>query len=224
MILFILVVCLLIGLFELVRYREKSLYLAAVSKLQVAKKRLEILKAFSFVLTSKNQSLEKDLNDIAASFFKQSIFNSFILILHEDDSRKTGKIFRYTSETDSFSRDFSKHLTPLEEYVSSRIKTSNLPNESAVFNMLLENIIRDAPLRLENNEKLYRSVVAIPLCYCGKDFGIIVFFSQLDIMIDDKDKNFLRMFANIVAMLIRKFQFIDKIDYSTRLKTVGISW
>lgn len=156
---------------------------------------LDILRAFSFLHSSKHQLLKEDLDDLAATFLKQGYFTSITIKLK-------GESFTY----------------PQDETIA---KTSAVLGENLIAQSVNKiNFFQNLP----ENTQDFQSGVVSKLIYQESELGHIIMLGNQKIEFDQNLQHLLGSINGMVALLVKKHQFIKTLSSPQQYQAVHVQW
>lgn len=216
---FILAILIVIGIVETLILRQKNVYHFNMVFSKKLNNRIEILKSFSFLPSSKNKNLKEDLDRTAFSFFAQDKFPSFSVIVLKKKFGVLAQVFRYSSVYATSIED--SQLTALEKFLIEKSKNDKM---SPINVYPIPEQTEEKKLELVDQEPRWKSAIILPLHYQDKESGKIIFFRENQDALESEEVYFLTSISNIISLLIRKYELIISLGQSEQVEAVNIQW
>lgn len=237
----------LIGLIEAILFLQRLKYKDTITKIRWFNTQLDILRALSFLYTSKHRTIKAVVNDFAAAFFLQNRFDSFIFITlplgKEEIFRVSDNKYSYITHdkinTISYDRvteyvqkqnvsnfiRLNKTLTPMEEYIIKYIEKnqSQLQTANNTLTIDLKKTIGQSII-LNAKEQIWQVGIVMQLSYLGEKLGFLFFLSKNHILPSKYDTDFVNIIGNVLSLVIKRFQFDQLLSYQAQLKAVEVEW
>ncbi|KKR80718.1 MAG: hypothetical protein UU73_C0004G0026 [Candidatus Daviesbacteria bacterium GW2011_GWA1_41_61] len=191
---------------EIILFQKRSFYKKNVSLIHRLNKNLEILKALSFLTSSKASSLSEDLQQLAIYFSPQDLYQDFTVVLLKDTGKGIKGVLRYHYNQSLESKPEIKEdstLTKAEDCYLNKIEN----NFSVVG---------------DSSSSVYPLAALFPLRYSSQNWGVLMVFATNDFSKQDLD--FLKAVSGVVVLLLKKFEFRQSLTDGEQVAGVDQEW
>lgn len=210
---------------EYLIFRQRNKYGQAFLYTKHLNGRLEVLKAMSFLPASKKQTLKEDMDSLAGTFFQTGDLQT---PLNDPDSpshnKYTGLRVAILSNNQILRYDNTGNNTVLEGGETKELTTTeknliaSLEKENSRF-LILNGLEGE-----KGDSNGISGAFIIPLNYFLAKPGYLIIFTSNKLNIDEEEKNFFITISNIVSLLIKKFEFSQKLTIPEQLNAINIEW
>lgn len=209
------VIAALIFCLEVLILKKRSSYQSQVSLVHQLDKDLEIIRALSYLPSSKALTLEEDLKSLAGYFSSQDEYQNFTLVFNRPG--KGLEIFRYHQElSPQTSFDIKKDFVLTED-------------EKALLAELEANTSKDPGFS-------YQQVMVVPVSQSSRgsmaalkslnnfkqNLGHLILFSNHNLSKDNL--NFIQVVAGVILLLFKKWEFSQALSPSQQVAGVDREW
>ncbi|MCL4365677.1 hypothetical protein M1437_00420 [Patescibacteria group bacterium] len=212
---------------EVFLFKQRSKNKANLGKVQNLNTKLNILKALSYVFSSKRISLKEDLEDIAVSFFVQDDYSAFVLIQSGQDTQGEREVWRYNKNQVANQIDQPRlsigKINKLEEYLLAQASEKNKQNQKAG-NVVWFNSWTGENLGLTGEETKWHSAVVASLSDTVSTLGQVLFLGEKENPINDEELNFLSDVGGFFTMVLRKWYINNNMPLEEQLKAASVAW
>lgn len=205
----VLVLCLEVFIFQ----KRKS-YQHRVASVHQLDKDLEVIRALSYLPSSKALSLEEDLQSFAGYFSSQDKYQNFTLVFNKP---KGTEIFRYHQELPPQTRfEIKKDLNLNEE---EKLLLSKLEKDTPEGSSASDQQVMVLPL----SKEIPGSVAALKPLVCFKEnLGNLILFSKENL--SKNDLYFVQIVSGVILLLFKKWEFSQALSASQQAAGVDREW